>query len=165
MSQLQSHNISLLVNNQPGVLIRIALVFARRGYNLESVVVSPAHNPAFSRMTLAASGDEKTLDQIIKQLNKLVDVLHATEHSTQNVVKKEMALIKVKAPADTRTEILQILEHFKCGTLDISENTLMIQATGGTEKLNALHTMLDKYGILESVRSGKLVMARGEEAT
>ncbi|MFC1584011.1 acetolactate synthase small subunit [Fibrobacterota bacterium] len=165
MKNNQQRSISLLVNNRPGVLIRIALVFARRGYNLESVVVSPSHDPSFSRMSMVASGEEKILEQIIKQLNKLVDVIHATDHTAEKVVEKELALIKVNFPVETRTEILQILEHFKCSTIDITETTLMVQITGSSEKLDAIHAMLDKYGIIESVRSGKLIMARGATAT
>ena len=161
----EQHSVSLLVNNRPGVLIRIALVFARRGYNLESVVVSPSHDPAFSRMSMVATGEKKILEQIIKQLNKLVDVIHATKHTAERVVEREIALIKVKCPVEERTEILQIAEHFKCTTVDITETTLMLQSTGSSEKLNALHTMLAKFGIIESVRSGKLIMARGAEAT
>jgi acetolactate synthase-1/3 small subunit len=159
------YSVSLYVNNKPGVLIRIALVFARRGYNLESVVVSPGHDPAFSRMSLVASGEKRILVQIIKQLNKLVDVIHATDHSMERVISKEIALIKVQCPPKKRTEILQITEHFKCSTIDITESTLLLQSTGSSEKLDALHTMLDKFGIIESIRSGKLIMARGAAAT
>jgi acetolactate synthase-1/3 small subunit len=161
----QQYAISLLVNNKPGVLIRISLVFARRGYNLESVVVSPTNDPEFSRMSLVASGEAKTFDQIIKQLNKLVDVIHATEHSRSNSVEKEMALIKVQSPMEKRTEILQIVEHFKGMTVDISGESLMIQVTGNSDKLDAVQTVLDKYTILEYVRSGKLIMARGDNIT
>ncbi|MBF0433415.1 MAG: acetolactate synthase small subunit [Fibrobacteria bacterium] len=162
---MQQHTISLMVSNKPGVLIRISMVFSRRGYNLESLVVSPAHNPEFSRMTLVATGHKKILEQIIKQLNKLVDVIHANDHTAKNVIEKEMALIKVNCPVEVRTEVLQILEHFKCSTLDITETTLLLQVTGSSDKLNSLYKMLDGYGILESVRSGKLIMARGTETT
>lgn len=159
------HSISLLVNNRPGVLIRIALVFARRGYNIDSLVVSPSQDERFSRMSITASGDVKTLEQIIKQLNKLVDVIHATDHTGEIVVEKEMALIKVNCPREKRTEVLQISEHFKCQTVDITEETLMLQVTGNSDKLDALHTMLTKYGILEMVRTGKIIMARGMAET
>ncbi len=161
----KSHSISLLVNNKPGVLIRIALVFARRGYNIDSLVVSPAHDEHFSRMSITASGDKKTLEQIIKQLNKLVDVLHATDHTTEVVIEKELALIKVECSTEQRTEILQISEHFKCQTVDITEKTLMLQSTGNSDKLDALHTLLSKYSILEMVRTGKIIMARGDTST
>jgi acetolactate synthase-1/3 small subunit len=162
---IEQHTISLLVNNKPGVLIRIALVFSRRGYNLESVVVSPSENGAFSRMSLVASGDPKTLDQIIKQLNKLVDVIHARDHTGDIKIEKELALIRVSCPAEKRTEILQIGHHFKCQSEDLTEDTITFQVTGTSEKLNALQMMLAKYGVIESVRSGKLFMVRGMEET
>ena len=161
----QQHTISLLVNNKPGVLIRIALVFSRRGYNIESVVVSPDNNPKFSRMSLVASGDKETLDQIIKQLNKLVDVIHATDHTGQNTLERELALFKVNCSPEKRGQILQISDHFKCRSIDLSEDTMTFEVTGSTEKLNALQSMLDKYGILESIRTGKLVMMRGKTET
>lgn len=161
----EQHTISLLVNNKPGVLIRIALVFSRRGYNLESVVVSPANNPKFSRMSLVASGDKETLDQIIKQLNKLVDVIHATDHTGDVTLERELALVKVRCPGETRGEILQIADHFKCQSLDITEDTMTFEVTGSTDKLNAMQMMMDKYGIIESIRTGKLVMMRGKNET
>ncbi len=160
-----SHSISLFVNNKPGVLIRIALVFARRGYNIDSLVVSPSRDQHFSRMSITASGKAKILEQIIKQLNKLVDVLHATDHTGEIVVEKELALIKVECSIEQRTEILQISEHFKCQTVDISGNTLMLQVTGNSDKLDALHTIMAKYKILEMVRTGKIIMARGDAST
>ena len=159
------HSISLLVNNKPGVLIRIALVFSRRGYNIDSLVVSPAHNGKYARMNIVASGEPKTLEQILKQLNKLIDVLHAKDHTGETVVEKELALVKVRCAPEKRSEILQIAEHFKAQTVDLSENTLMLQITGGTDKLDAAEMMLDKYGITEVVRTGKVIMARGETGT
>jgi acetolactate synthase I/III small subunit len=159
------HSISLLVNNRPGVLTRIALVFGRRGYNIDSLVVSPAHNGKFARMNITASGEPKTLEQIIKQLNKLIDVIHAKDHTGEVTVEKELALIKVNCPPEKRTEILQIAEHFKSQTVDLSESTLMLQATGSTEKLDAMEMILDKYGIKEMVRTGKIIMARGGAET
>ena len=165
MAREDSHSISLLVNNKPGVLIRISLVFARRGYNIDSLVVSPAHNRQFSRMSITASGDPETLVLILGQLNKLVDVIHATDHTGDVVVQRELALIKVDCTAERRTEVLQISEHFKCQSVDISDTTLLLEATGNTDKLDALELMLEKYGIVEIVRSGKLVMARGASPT
>lgn len=165
MAREDSHSISLLVNNKPGVLIRISLVFARRGYNIDSLVVSPAHNRQFSRMSITASGDPETLVLILGQLNKLVDVIHATDHTGDVVVQRELALIKVECPAERRTEVLQISEHFKCQSIDISDTTLLLEATGNSDKLDALELILEKYGIVEIVRSGKLVMARGASPT
>lgn len=159
------HSISLLVNNKPGVLIRVALVFARRGYNIDSLVVSPAHNGKFARMNIVGSGEPKTLEQIIKQLDKLIDVIHAKDHTGEVTVEKELALIKVNCPPEKRTEILQIAEHFKSESVDLSDDTLMLQVTGSTEKLDAMEMMLDKYGIKEMVRTGKIIMARGSANT
>ena len=164
-TRASQHSISLLVNNKPGVLIRIALVFSRRGYNIDSLVVSPAHNGKYARMNIVASGELKTLEQILKQLNKLIDVLHAKDHTGETVVEKELALVKVRCSPEKRSEILQIAEHFKAQTVDLSENTLMLQVTGGTDKLDAAEMMLDKYGITEMVRTGKVIMARGETGT
>ncbi len=161
----EQHTISLLVNNKPGVLIRIALVFSRRGYNLESLVVSPSTDPRFSRMSLVASGDPETLHRIIGQLNKLVDVIHASDHTGDIKVEREMTLIKVKCPADKRTEILQIGHHFKAHSEDLTEDTVTFMATGSSDKLNAFQSMLEKYGLVEIVRSGKLFMVRGSEET
>src|SRR5690606_34466963 len=159
------HSISLLVNNKPGVLIRIALVIARRGYNIDSLVVSPAHNGKFASMHIAAAGGRKTLEQIPNQLNKLMDVLHAKDHTGETVVEKELALVKVRCAPEKCSEVLQIAEHFKAQTVDLSENTLMLQITGGTDKLDSAEMMLDKYGIVEMVRTGKVIMARGDSNT
>lgn len=160
-----SHTISLLVNNKPGVLIRISLVFARRGYNIDSLVVSPSADDRFARMTITASGDIETLGQIIKQLNKLVDVIHATDHTGDVVVERELALIKVTCTPEQRTEVLQISEHFKCQSVDISPSTIMLECTGKSDKLDALLVMLEPHGVLELVRTGKVVMSRGSEET
>ena len=159
------HTISLLVNNRPGVLIRVALVFSRRGYNIDSVVVSPLKNSEFSRMSLVASGDPSTLDQIIKQLNKIVDVLHAIDHTGESLIEKELGLFKVQSPITLRTEIIQIAEHFKATSVDLTEDTVVFQITGAFEKLNAFQTMMEKYGIIESIRSGKLFLVRGKSET
>ena len=106
------HTISLLVNNKPGVLIRISLVFARRGFNLDSVVVSPGMEERYSRMTITASGETGALRRILQQLNKLVDVIHATDHTGERVVERELALIKTKCPPEKRTELIQLSDHF-----------------------------------------------------
>ena len=155
-------SISLLVTNKSGVLVRIALVFARRGYNIESVVVSPAHNMDFSRMSITVRGEKEILEQIIKQLNKLVDVVHAVVHGGKESVEREMAMIKVSCVGSDRVEVLQIAQHFKCESVDITHESLILQVTGRTDKLDALHTIISKYKVLEYIRSGKLIIARGE---
>ena len=159
------HTISLLVNNKPGVLIRIALVFSRRGFNIDSCVVSPAKEARFSRMTITASGDIRTLEQIIKQLNKLVDAQHATDHTGDASVERELTLVKVKCGTSERTEVMQIAEHFKAQSLDITDGSMMLECTGRSEKLDAFLLMLSKFGIIEVVRTGKVLMARGREET
>jgi len=147
------------------MLIRIATVFSRRGYNIESLVVSPALDGRFSRMTITAQGNPKSLEQIIKQVAKLVDVLHVGEHDKTDSLEKELALIKVKTSEKTQTQILQLVDHFKAMTVDIKEKSLVIQVTGNSEKLDACVEMMKKFGILELVRSGKILMARGTEQT
>ena len=162
---MKKHLVSLYVSNKFGVLNRIALVFARRGFNIDSLVVSEAYDPTFSHMNIVATGDEKTIGHIIKQLNKLVDVVHASDNTGKDVIQRELALVKVRCPPEKRTEVLDVVHTFKGHVLDLSENALTAQITGNTEKLDALHRMLGGYGVIEMVRTGKVLMARGEEVT
>lgn len=159
------HTISLLVANTPGMLLRISLVFSRRAFNIESLVVSPANDGKFSRMTITAQGDPKTLEQIVKQCNKLVDVVHAQEHTDTDAIEKELALIKIGADQARRSDVLLIVNHFKAQTVDITHDSLVIQVTGSSEKLDAMIDMLSEFKIVEVIRTGKLVMARGASAT
>ncbi len=166
MSESQKkHNISLYVENKPGVTIRIALVFARRGYNIESFVGSPTQDPRYSRINIEATGDTRTLHLMLEQLNRLVDVIHAREYSDEDVIQKELALIKVRCDSESRTEILQIAAAFKCRNVDISDTTMTFQVTGKSTKIDAVRQMMDKFGVLEVVRTGKVLIARGEEET
>ena len=163
---LPLHTISVLVRNQPGVLVRVALVFARRGYNIESLVVSADPVSAdFSRMTITCSGDPETLEQIIKQVAKLVDVVHAIDHTGQAAVETEIALVKIKATLHERTVILQTAEHYKAKVVDCGANSLILRVTGASEKLDSFITLLRPFGLVELVRSGKILMTRGPEAT
>tara|TARA_B100000579_G_C22761366_1_gene819134 strand:+ start:321 stop:899 length:579 start_codon:yes stop_codon:yes gene_type:complete len=157
--------IGLLVNDQPGVLVRVAQVFARRGYNIENLVVSQAHIQSTSRMTITCVGPEAELHQIILQLNKLVDVIHANDHGENQTILRELALFKIGCSVTERTEVLQIAEVFRGKTVDISTGTVTIEATGTTEKMDALRELLSKFEIKEMVRTGKVVMARGDQAT
>ncbi len=159
------HTISLYVNNKPGVLSRVATTFARRGYNIESLVVSPAAQGDFSRMTITSSGDPETLDQIIKQLHKLVDVVHAIDHTGDDAYESEIALVKVASELDKRTQILQIAEHFSAKVVDYGSESVMIRAYGSSEKLDAFIELLRPFGLRELVRSGKILMARGLQET
>jgi acetolactate synthase-1/3 small subunit len=161
----QIHTISLFVNNAPGVLVRVALVFSRRGFNIESLVVSPGAEGRFSRMTITCSGEPDVLEQIIKQLSKLVDVVHAIDHTGDLAFETEIALIKIEAPREERAEALQIAEHFKARVVDYGSESMILQASGSSEKLDALISLLRPFSIAELVRSGKLLMARGKSTT
>lgn len=160
-----THTVSVYVTNKPGVLARIAQVFARRGYNIDSLVVSPSIDGKFSRMTVTAIGNPEGLDQIIAQVNKLVDVIHCVDHTGENAVVRELALIKVGVSSEARAEVLQVAEHFKCKTVDLTENSLILMATGDTDKVDALVRMMGNYNVIELVRTGKVVMARGNQET
>lgn len=159
------HTISLLVANKPGVLVRIALVFARRNYNIDSLVVSAAFNEKFSRMTITAQGDPATLEQIIKQANKLVDVLHASEHNDTDAVHNELALMKIKVTPSTKLIILKLIKRFNTSIIDTAGNIIIIAQAGTTLELNELEAALKKYHLLEIVRTGKVAMARGHDQT
>ena len=145
--------------------MRLAQTFARRGYNVDSLVVSPSHDPLFSRMTVVAQGEAENFDQILKQLNKLIDVVHAVHHKSENCVERELALFKVRIDADRRAEVFQIVEVFRAKTVDITDKSLVIEVTGNSSKIDALESLLGTVGIIEMVRSGKLIMARSVEET
>jgi acetolactate synthase-1/3 small subunit len=156
------HTLSVYVANNPGVLARIAQCFSRRGFNIESLVVSPAMDGKFSRMTIGASGNPDGLEQIIKQVSKLIDVLRCVDHTGDNAVIKELAMIKVSITAAERAEVLQIGEHFGGKNLDMSDTSMILMFTGKTEKIDNAIRMLKKFKIIEMVRTGKIVMSRGE---
>ncbi len=159
------HTISMLVANKPGVLVRIAHVFARRGYNIDSLVVSPSFNPLFSRMTITATGNPETLDQIIKQVNKIVDVIHAYEHTGEDTVHTELALFKVKCTPTNKPIVLKLLKRYRAHVLDASGQIMIIEQTGLTRQIDELEAHFKRYGIIELVRTGKVVMAKGTEET
>ena len=159
------HTVSMLVANKPGVLVRCAQVFARRAYNIDALVVSPSVNPKFSRMTITASGDPGTLDQIVKQTAKLIDVIHCGEHTRKDAIDREYALIKVKGGSSSQKAAIRKLLKSRAHVLDESNGAIIIGQTGTTEELDALEEKLKKFGIVEMVRSGKLVMAKGKEPT
>ena len=159
------HTLSALVGNKPGVLARIAQIFARRGFNIDSLVVSPARDGAYSRMTIGTCGTPDGLLQIIASVNKLVDVIHCYDHTFDNAVVKELALVKLKFTPQERSEVFQIAEHFKSNSEDLTDTSIILMATGSTEKIDSLLRMLKKFTIIEMVRTGKVVMVRGEETT
>jgi len=165
MEEIRKHTISLLVSNKPGVLIRIALVFSRRGYNIDSLVVSEANSPEFSRMTITATGDKKTLLQIIKQLNKLIDVVHAIDNTDKSIIKRELALVKISCVPDTRSDLIMLITACNGFTVDIGDKTMSFEISGPPDKIDAIKKTFEPYGILEIVRTGVTLMARGDEST
>jgi len=160
-----SHTISLFVRDEPGVLVRVALVFSRRGYNIESLVVSRSARAGFSRMTMTCSGDSSILEQMINQLTKLVDVVHAIDHTHDEAYETEIALLKVHCTSENRAEVLQIAEHFGGKVVDYGTASVMFRVYGSSEKLDALQGLLAPFDVAEIVRSGKILMARGIETT
>jgi len=156
-----NHILSLVTTNRPGVLVRIALVFARRGFNIESLAVSPGSNDHFARMTITCTGAPETFEQIMKQIHKLVDVVHITDHQNESPIEVEIALVKLKSTLDNRTEILQITEHYKGKVVDYGAETMIVRVEGNTEKLDSFIALLQPYNVEELVRSGKIVMNRG----
>jgi acetolactate synthase-1/3 small subunit len=159
------HTISLFVNNKPGVLVRVALVFSRRGFNIESLVVSPAAEGRFSRMTITCTGEPEDLEQVVKQLAKLVDVVHAIDHTADQSYETEIALVKLESPLDRRTQILQVSEHFKAKVVDYGTESMILQVYGASEKLDAFIDLMRPFQLTELVRSGKMLMARGKRLT
>jgi acetolactate synthase-1/3 small subunit len=159
---LPVHTLSLLTHDRPGVLVRVALIFSRRGYNIESLVVSPdVTAPGLSRMTITCRGDRDTLEQIIKQLAKLVDVIHAIDHTNEQAVEAEIGLIKLRCGIGERSEILEIAEHYKAKVVDEGPESLTLRVYGDSEKLDRLIRRLEPFVIAELVRSGKVLMAPG----
>ncbi|MDB4985624.1 MAG: ilvH [Myxococcaceae bacterium] len=160
------HTLSLYVANKPGVLVRVALVFSRRGYNIESLVVSNAKEEGYARMTITCSGDEdEVFEQIIKQLAKLIDVVRADDHTAEDMVETEVALVKMAVPRADRTTVLQIAEHYKAKVVDFGADSLMLRAYGESRKLDSMMHLLSTFDVREVVRSGKIVMARGNAQT
>ncbi len=165
LAQNNTHTLSVYVANKPGVLARIAQTFARRGYNIDSLVVSASMDGRFSRMTITVKGEAAGLQLVIEALRKLIDVLHCVDHTGEDVVTRELALVKVLVGPEARTEILQIADHFGAKSVDLTERSVILQIAGHTDKVDAMISLLRKFKIVELVRTGKVIMARGEEET
>ncbi len=159
----QRHTISLLVDNQPGVLSRIAGMFSGRGFNIESLCVAETVDPLVSRITLVTSGDELIIEQINKQLNKLVNVIKVQDLTGTNFVERETALIKVKARPAQKAEILRLVDIFKCKVVDVNTTSYIIEVTGTGEKLEALLKLLKPMGVKEIARTGTSALARNKK--
>lgn len=164
-NQGRIHTISVFVNNKAGVLMRITQVFARRGYNIDSLVVSRGRDPRFSRMTIGISGDPDGLEQIVLQVSKLIDVIHCIEHTKSDTVVKELMLVKFLATKNERTEALQIIDHYGGKTIDLTPTSMIAMINGESAKINAALSMFSQFEIIETIRTGKIVMARGEQIT
>ena len=162
---MNTHTLSVLVENKPGVLARIAGLFARRGYNIESLAVGPTERPEFSRITLQVSvTTPQILEQIVKQLNKLVEVLKIVELSESDSVRRELVLIKVRSDQASRSQIIEIVQLFRGKTVDVHHDSMTIEATGSPDKLAALLEMLRPYGVRELVQSGLVALGRGNRS-
>ena len=153
--------LSILVDNTAGVLSRVAGLFSRRGYNIDSLTVGVTADPKYSRMTVVCSGDELILDQITKQLEKLVDVLHIKVLKSGNRVNRELILIKIKADTKARKDIIQIVDVFRAKIVDIGKDSIIVELTGGPNKLDAFIELIDGYEILELARTGMTGLSRG----
>jgi acetolactate synthase-1/3 small subunit len=153
-----------LVENKAGVLARIASLFSARGYNIDSLAVGTTERADVSRMTIVVRGDDRVLEQVLKQLDRLVDVIRVMDYRETPHIERDLALIKVKAGADQRSEIMQICDIFRYKIIDVSHETLVIEATGDEDKITALLELLQPFGVLEMSRTGIVAVARGEKA-
>lgn len=158
---MKNHTLSILVSDKPGVLTRIAALFSRRGFNIQSLAVGPTEREEISRMTVVAQvHDDATLEQIVKQLNKLIEVRKVLELGS-NAVRREMVLVKVRADVHTRSQVIDVVSLFRGKAVDVSSETITVEATGSDEKLAALLEMLQPHGIIELVQSGQVALGRG----
>lgn len=156
-----THTLSVLVEDKPGVLARVASLFSRRGYNIQSLAVGATEQKHMSRMTIVVSVEESPLEQITKQLNKLINVIKIVEQEDDNSVSRELALIKVRADASNRGQVIEAVNLFRAKVVDVSTESLTIEATGTSEKLEALLRVLEPYGIREIAQSGMVSVSRG----
>ena len=161
---MSTHTLSVLVENKPGVLARVAGLFSRRGFNIDSLAVGPTEHADVSRMTIVVSVDELPLEQVTKQLNKLVNVLKIVELDPAASVQRELLLLKVRADATSRSHVLETVQLFRAKVVDVATDTVTVEATGTTDKLDALIRVLEPFGIRELVQSGLVAVARGSRS-
>jgi acetolactate synthase I/III small subunit len=155
------HTLSLLVENRAGVLTRVAGLFARRGYNIESLAVGPTERPEYSRMTIVVRLEAKPVDQVVRQVQKLIPVIEVKELKASDYVERELLLVKIKTPEQNHAELRAIADTYEAQIVDVSPDALMIEASGTAAKLDALEERLGKYGIQELCRSGRIALERG----
>ena len=154
------HKVAVLVENNPGVLAKVANLFSRRGYNIDSLVISDTEDKAISRMTIVVDGDERTIEQVTKQLHKLVDVIKVNDLTNDDTVCRQLLLVRVAADRDTRGEIIQLMDIFRARIIDIGRRSLIIEATGDESKIEAILKSLQPFGIQEIVKTGISAMVR-----
>jgi len=157
------HTLAVLVENKPGVMARTSGLFSRRGFNIDSLSVGVTNDPDISRMTIVVNGDDRVLDQVRKQLGKLINVIKIVDLPSNNSVGRELVLIKVGVGIDTRSEIMQITDTFRAKIVDVGKDTLTIEVTGDEGKINAIIQLMDQFGIKEMARTGKTALIRGEK--
>ncbi len=158
---MSRHTLSVLVENKPGVLARIAGLFSRRGFNIDSLAVGPTEHPEISRMTIVVNVEESPLEQVTKQLNKLVEVIKIVELDTAASVSRELLLVKVKADAATRGQVLEVVQLFKAKVVDVATDAVTIQVTGNQDKLEDFLRIVEPFGVRELVQSGMVAIGRG----
>jgi len=158
---MSRHTLSVLVENKPGVLARIAALFSRRGFNIDSLAVGPTEHPEISRMTIVVGVEDRPLEQVTKQLNKLVNVIKIVELDPESSVQRELLLVKVRADLDTRSHVLETVQLFRAKVVDVAPDAVTVEATGSADKLEALLRVLEPFGIKELVQSGMVAINRG----
>lgn len=156
------HTIAALVEDKPGVLTRVASLFRRRGFNIASLAVGKSEQAGLSRMTFVVVGDQYTVDQATKQLDKLIDVVRVSDITNEDLVARELALIKVKSTPESRGEIIELVQLFRANIVDVGTQTLVVEITGEEDKINALINLLEPFGIAEMMRTGRVAMVRGQ---
>lgn len=161
---MTTHTLSVLVENKPGVLARVAGLFSRRGFNIDSLAVGPTEHEEISRMTIVVNVEDSPLEQVTKQLNKLVNVLKIVELEPALSVQRELLLLKVRADVQTRSHVLETVQLFRAKVVDVATDTVTVEATGTADKLDALIRVLEPFGIRELVQSGMVAVARGSRS-
>ena len=161
---MHTHTLSVLVEDKPGVLARVASLFSRRGFNIESLAVGPTEVPEISRITIVVNVEENPLEQVTKQLNKLINVIKIVELDSDNSVQREIMLVKVKSDLETRSHILETAQLFRAKVVDVAPDSVTIEATGKADKLTALLKVLEPFGIRELVKSGMVAVGRGSRS-
>lgn len=161
-NQTEQHTLVALVEDKPGVLTKVASMFRRRGFNIASLAVGNSEQPGLSRMTFVVNGDEYTVGQVVKQLDKLIEVIEVADITSERIVTRELALLKVKTTPMNRGEIIQIVNLFRANIIDVGSDSMVIEITGEEDKINALNDLLAPFGIIEMLRSGLVAMVRGK---